>query len=160
MPRDLVRDLPHERDERRRAVVRRVAREEAVHVGEDDENVRPHLAHDERGEPVVVAEETARPLAFGLQLQRRDRVVLVQDRHGIQLEELLERRREILETRPVREVVFREEDLRREKAHLLESLFVHGHQAALPDRGAGLLERERARLPAQAQPLRSEPHGA
>ena len=38
----------HERDEARRAVVRRVAREEAVHVGEDDEDVRLHLAHDER----------------------------------------------------------------------------------------------------------------
>ena len=47
-----------------------------------------------------------------------------------------------------------------EEAHLLEALLVDGHEAALPDGGAGLLEGERAGLLLEAQALRAETDGA
>ena len=92
---------------------------------------------DERRDAVVVAEAD---------LVARERVVLVDDRHAAQLEQPLHGAARVQVLLAVGEVVWHDEDLRRDQAVARERLVVVGHEAALA-RGGERLERGRIRGP-------------
>ena len=126
----------------------RVAGPERVDVGEQHQQVGVDERGDERGEAVVVAE----PDLLG-----GHRVVLVDDRHGPQVEQLAQRPVRVAVVRAPGHVVHREQDLPDGAAVPGERGRVPSDQQALADAGGGLLGGQVARAP--GQPQRGEPGG-
>ncbi len=84
---------------------------------------------DHRGEPVVVAE---------LDLVDADRVVLVDDRHGVALEQGVQRIPHVEVAGPAVEVFVRQQELGRVAAMPAQAFVVGTDQVGLADRGGGL----------------------
>ncbi|TWH30681.1 sugar phosphate permease [Isoptericola variabilis J7] len=112
---------------RRRGVV------QPVDVGEQHHGVGAHEVGHERGEAVVVAEA---------QLVRGDGVVLVDDRHDAEREQLVERALRVAVPHPAHGVLGGEQHLPDPQPVLRERLGVPGDELALPEHGRGLHGRE------------------
>ncbi len=108
-------------------IAARIGGIESVDVGEQHERIgADHLRHA-RGEPVVVAEAD---------FLGRDRVVLVDDRHRAERQQLLERCARIEMAAALFGVVGREQDLRDRDAVLAERLLIGVREADLPEAAA------------------------
>jgi hypothetical protein len=105
---------------------------QAVHIRQQDQRVCPGHVGDERRQPVVVAEPD---------LVRGDRVVLVDDRDGLQLEQALERALGVAVMAPAHEVVGGEQHLAGLDAAAGERRRIASDQEALTHAGRGLLRR-------------------
>ena len=126
----------------------RVAGVQRVHIGQQHEQVGVDEGGDERGEPVVVAEPD---------LVGRDRVVLVDDRHGPDVEELAQSPVGVAVVGPPGHVVDGEQHLADRAAVAREAGRVPADQQPLPDAGRGLLGGQVARTLGEAE--RGEPGG-
>ena len=102
-----------------------------VDVGQQHQQRRLDQVGDDRRQPVVVAEG-------GLQLLDADGVVLVDDRHGPQVDEREDRVACVQITHAVIEVCGGEQDLGRMVAVVPQRPLVGFDQEALPDGGHGL----------------------
>ena len=126
-------DADHLFDQRCVRVEARVGGEHAGGVGEHDQQVRPDEMRDERGQTVVVAEAD---LVVG------NRVVLVHDWHGAELEEAGERLSGVEVLTALDEVVRHEQHLCGNQAVSGENVVVRAHEPALAGRGEGLERRQ------------------
>ena len=122
-------DVRHRGDELRRRVGARVGGVEAVHVREQHQQRGAEEVRHHRREVIVVAE---------LDLGDRNRVVLVDDREGVVLEEGADRVADVQVAGAAVEVAGGEEDLRRVDAVRGEALLVELHERRLADRRARL----------------------
>ena len=122
-------------------VAARIACEQAGLVGQNHQCVGLDQVGDQRSEGVVVAE----PDLLG-----RDRVVLVDDRDGIELQQGAQRRARVEVPLAIGEVFVREQDLGGVQAMRAKAGLVGLHQAHLTDRRRGLLLVELARTPPPA----------
>ena len=102
---------------------------EPVDHAEDDEQGRLQQVRDHGGEPVVVAE---------LDLVDADRVVLVDDRDGVPLEEGVERVPHVQVAGTAVEVFMGQQELCGVPAVPAQALVVGADQVRLADRGGGL----------------------
>ena len=102
---------------------------EAVDHAEDDEQRRLEQVRDHRGEPVVVAE---------LDLVDADRVVLVDDRDGVALEQRGQRVPHVQVAGPAVEVFVGQQELGGVPAVPAQALVVGADQVGLADGGRGL----------------------
>ncbi len=130
-------------------VVAGVGGEQAVDVGEQDQEVGVEGDSDAGGEAVVVAELEGACLGFLAlvaavldQLAHADAVVLVQDRDDAELEQAGQGGAHAEGAVAVAEVLLGEQDLGHLDAELTEVLAVEGHELALADGGAGLAQAE------------------
>ena len=114
----------------RRRRCARVGPVEAVDHAQDDQQRRLEQVGDHRGEPVVVAE---------LDLVDADRVVLVDDRHGVAFEQGVQRVPHVEVARPAVEVFVRQQELGGVPAVAAQALVVGADQVGLAD-GRGRLE--------------------
>ncbi len=103
--------------------------EQALHVGEQEEQVGLDERRHHRRQLIVVAE---------LDLLDGDGVVLVDDRDGAGLEQRREGVARVVGARAVGEVGVGEQHLRDGDADLAEGVLVALHEHALPRRGGGL----------------------
>lgn len=109
-------------------------------VGEQDESVSVHLAGDEGGKAVIVAEDAAfRALVDRLQFGGGDRVVFVDDRNYAQLEQLLDRAAKVGGAAALDEIVFGEQNLGDFDVVRLKEVLVGVHEQGLADSGTRLL---------------------
>ena len=140
----------------------RIAGVEAVHVGEQDQQIGVDVRHHQRGKLVVVAED-ARRAAAGAPAGRSSSAVetvsfsLMMGMTPSRSSVVSVARRFSCRAR-IEEIVFGEQHLGDAEAQLLESIVVHAHQAALADGGAGLhqgeLRKAARRVRAAARPSR------
>ncbi len=126
-----------------RARLARVAVVQAVDVGEQHQQRRADQVGQHRGQAVVVAKR-------GHQLIDADRVVLVDDRHRAELEELQDRVADIEVPRAVVQVVGRKQQLRGMAAVSPQAAVVGFDQVALPDRRHGLQGGQIGRPPGES----------
>jgi hypothetical protein len=146
---ELVVDLHHLFDQRRRRLPPRVGGQETRGVGEQDQQVSPHEVGHQRAEPVVVAETD---LLVG------HRVVLVDHRHDAEVDEVVEGLAGVEVLLAVDEVEGGEEHLPGQQAVGLETLLPGPHQPVLADRRDGLQDARVGR--AGARPIEGRPpHG-
>ena len=103
--------------------------EEALHVGEEKEQIGLDERRDHRRELIVVAE---------LDLLDSDRVVLVDDRHRAGLEQRREGVARVVGAGAIGEIGVGEQHLRDGDADLAEGVLVALHEHALPRGGGGL----------------------
>src|SRR6201996_5304798 len=121
---------------------------QAVDVGEQDQRVGPGDVGDQRGQPVVVAEAD---------LVSGHRVVLVDDRQHMQLQQPVQGPLGVPVVGPPHQVVGRQQDLADAKLVPGERGRVPGDEQPLADRGGRLLSGQVAGTAGQAQ--RGDPGG-
>ena len=140
----------------------RAAVEEAVDVGEEDEEVGVDVGHEEGGELVVVAEDAfvGGKVGGSVELEGGDGVVFVDDGDDAEREEGVEGAAEVGVACGIAEVVLGEEDLGDAAAELVEGVVVDAHEAGLADGGAGLNLGEVGGACRKAQALDTEADGA
>src|SRR5690606_28085514 len=148
----------------------RIAGIEPVDVGEQHEEVGIHRDGDPRREPVVVAERLDAPRRAGVldpggvpvfdELADGDAVVLVEDRHGAELEQARQRGAQAQRVVAVAEVALGEEHLRRGQPELRERRGVERDEVALTHGGAGLTHPQARGALAQSELAHAEPHRA
>ncbi len=148
---DLPRDLRHFLDQLALGIDPRVAVEQAVHIGQIQQQIGIHACRHQRRERVVVAE----PNLLG-----RNGVVLIDNRQAAEPQQRIERVAGVEIPQAVVEVVARDQHLRGDDAVAGEKLGILLHQRALADCGAGLLLGDRARALVDAEPLHSRPNRA
>ena len=127
-------------------VAPRVGGEQAGRVGEQDEQLRADEVRHQRGEAVVVAEAD---LLVG------HGVVLVDDRHDAEVDQVAQRAPGVEVLRAVHEVERGQQDLAGQRAVGLEAVLPQAHEPVLADGGDGL-EHGRVRR-AAARPGRGRP---
>ena len=119
------------------SIVARVGREQAGRVGQEHEKLRIHQVGHQRGQAVVVPETD---LLVG------HRVVLVDDGHHPQIDQMAQGAAGMQILRAVDEVERRQQHLAGEDAVIVETLLPQTHQAVLAD-GRHRLEHRRVRRP-------------
>ncbi len=139
---DLLVDALDQGDQLRVGVAVGVAVEETVDVGEDHQQVGLDQVGDHRREVVVVAEAD---------LLDHHRVVLVDDRHDLEVEQRHQGVAGVEVAPPVGQVVAGQKDLGDGVSGLAESLLVGAHHPALADCRGGLLERDGRRPASDAE---------
>ena len=115
---------------------------QAVDIGQQDQGIRADQVGHERGETVVVAEAD---------LRGGHGVVLVDDRHDVELQQSLEGALGVAVVRPADQVVGGEQHLADGAIVAGEGVVVVRHEDPLADGGCSLRRRQVARTPAQAQ---------
>ena len=109
--------------------VSRIGLVEAIDDAEDDQQRRLEQVRDHRGQAVVVAE---------LDLVHADRVVFVDDRHGVVFEQGVQRVPHVEIAWAAVEVLMREQELGGVAAMMTQALVVGADQVRLADRGGRL----------------------
>ena len=130
--------------------------EDAVDVGEQNQQVGLQQRGDHGGERIIVAEN----LVLGLNLVEADRVVLIDNWQCAQLQQRVEGALEVGTGYRVVHVCPGEQNLRHGAAVLREELVVEMHQLALSHGGRGLLDRQLGGPLAHAQLHRAHADGA
>ena len=126
-------------DKSRVCIRTRITIVETVLIGQQDEHVRRHQVRQGGGEGVVITERLA-------QLLRSDNIVLVDDGHDAQAEELSQRAANVGGGASRRQIRARDERLSDDQAVFGERPLVGTHQVMLTDGGECLQGRDAAPL--------------
>ena len=145
-------DARHVRHDRGTGL-RGMAVEEALHVGEQHQQGRPKNGGNQRREAVVVTERSP-------QLLHAHRVVLVDDRHGTEVEEGEQRRPDVEVAGAVLEVVSNQQHLGHVAAPVAEGSLVGLDQATLADRRHRLQLRQFGRPLCESEAAHTGPNRA
>ena len=116
---------------------------ESIHVRQKNEHIAIQSAHNQRGQPVIVAESGRS--AFPVQrfnLRRRHRVILIDDGQHLQVEQLLHSAAKLDVAPPIAEVFSRQKNLRNFDVPRGKHFLVRVHQQTLTHSGASLFRRQ------------------
>ena len=130
-------DVVYLRNQARIGIVIRTAGHQAIHVRQQNQQIRSEAAHHERAQLVIIAE--TRVAVGHFQFFSGHGVVFIDDRNHFHVQQRHQGVLQIAEARGVGEVLRGQQHLRRDETVLRESLLVQIHQPALADCGKGLL---------------------